>query len=118
MLVAQALLPNLRAGADKKAIFITSRMGSIDDNSSGRYYDYRSAKAGLNAAVASLAIDTKSDGLIALALHPGWVKTDIGGEKAPLEASDSVSSMRSVIAKLTAKDSGRFLEFTGKEIPW
>ena len=118
LLVAQALLPSLRAGRDKKAIFLTSQMGSIDDNSSGRYYDYRASKAGLNAAVKSFAIDTRRDGIAALVVHPGWVKTDMGGDNAPIDAITSVTGMRAVIAKLTLAESGSFFAYNGKKLAW
>lgn len=118
LLIAQALLPNLKAGKDKKAIFLTSLMGSIDDNSSGRYYDYRSSKAGLNAAVKSFAIDTKGDGITAIVVHPGWVKTDMGGPNAPTDAATSVGGIRKVIARLKPSDSGEFISFDGKRLKW
>lgn len=118
LMVAQAFLPHLRAGAAKKAVFLTSLMGSIDDNSSGRYYDYRASKAALNAAVKSLAIDLAGEGIIAVVVHPGWVKTDMGGPNAPVDAKTSVAGMRKVVAKLTTGDSGRFLGYDGREHPW
>ncbi len=118
LLVAQAFLFNLKAGAGKKAVFITSLMGSIADNTSGGYYDYRSSKAALNAAVKSFAIDTASEGITAVVLHPGWVKTDMGGANAPIERAASVGGMRKVIARLKPSDSGHFFNFDGKELPW
>ncbi len=118
ILVAQAFLFNLKAGGDKKAVFITSLMGSIADNASGGYYDYRSSKSALNAAVKSFAIDTAPDGITAAVLHPGWVKTDMGGPNAPTERGTSVGGMRKVIARLEPSDSGRFFNFDGKELPW
>ena len=93
LLVAQALLPHLRADRPGRMAFLSSRMGSIADNGSGGSYLYRSAKAGLNAAVRSLAIDLKDDGIPILLLHPGWVQTDMGGANAPLQIADSVRGM-------------------------
>lgn len=118
ILVAQAFLTNVRAGADKKAVFITSLMGSITDNTSGGYYDYRSSKAALNAAVKSFAIDTAPDGITAVVMHPGWVKTDMGGPNAPVARATSIGGMRKVIARLKLGDSGRFFNYDGKELPW
>lgn len=118
LLIAQALLSNLKAGKDKKAIFLTSQMGSIDDNSSGRYYDYRASKAGLNAAVRSFALDTKGDGITAIVIHPGWVKTDMGGPNAPTEAATSIGGIRKVIAKLQPRDSGEFFSYDGRKLKW
>jgi NAD(P)-dependent dehydrogenase (short-subunit alcohol dehydrogenase family) len=116
--LTDALLPRLAAGKRKLVVAITSLMGSIADNSSGGYYAYRSSKAGLNAVFKSLSVDLKPSGVTAVVLHPGWVKTDMGGANAPLEPKDSVSGMRAVISKLDIKDSGRFLDFRGKELPW
>jgi NAD(P)-dependent dehydrogenase (short-subunit alcohol dehydrogenase family) len=118
MHLTDALLPRIVAGKRKLVVGITSLMGSIDDNSSGGYYAYRSSKAGLNAVFKSLSIDLRPHGVTAVVLHPGWVKTDMGGTGAPLEPLESVSGMRAVIAKLGPKESGRFYDYRGKELPW
>lgn len=116
--MAERFLPNLRRGAGRRAVFMTSRMGSIADNGSGGSYIYRSSKAALNAAARSFAIDTKADGIVALVLHPGWVKTDMGGAGAKLTVADSVRSLRRVIASATAARSGAFFNYDGQPIPW
>lgn len=116
--LAEALLPNLRAGQGKTVVFITSQMGSIADNGSGAYYAYRSSKAGLNAAAKSFSVDTAADGLIAVVMHPGWVRTDMGGENAPLTPAASVAGMRKVIAGLKPRDGGKFLSYDGRTLPW
>lgn len=118
LLLAQALLPNLRAERPGRMAFLSSKMGSISDNSSGGSYLYRSAKAGLNAAVRSLALDLHDDGIPVLLLHPGWVKTDMGGPKAQLEIADSVRGMVEQIRNLNMEKSGSFLEWNGSPIPW
>jgi NAD(P)-dependent dehydrogenase (short-subunit alcohol dehydrogenase family) len=116
--LTDTLVPNLTSGKRKLVVCITSLLGSIADNTSGGYYAYRSSKAGLNAVVKSLSIDLKPRGIAAVVLHPGWVKTDMGGANAPLEAKESVGGMRSVIARLSLKDSGSFFDYHGKELPW
>ncbi|MGH7126114.1 MAG: SDR family oxidoreductase [Stellaceae bacterium] len=116
MALAGALLPALKRGEEKKLIAITSRMGSIGENTAGGSYPYRASKAALNAAWHSLANDHRE--VIAVVLHPGWVRTDMGGSGAPVGPKESIAGMRRVIAKLTAKDSGRFFDFEGKELPW
>jgi NAD(P)-dependent dehydrogenase (short-subunit alcohol dehydrogenase family) len=116
--VAHAFLPHLRRGTGRRMAFLSSTLASIGENTSGAYVLYRSSKAGLNAAVRSLAIDSGADGMIVLLLHPGWVRTDIGGPSAPVAAKDSVRGMRRVIAAAGPEDSGRFLGFDGREIPW
>lgn len=116
MALAGALLPALKRGEQKKLIAITSRMGSIGENTAGGSYPYRASKAALNAAWHSLANDHRE--VIAVVLHPGWVRTDMGGSGAPVGPKDSVAGMRRVIAKLKPGDSGRFFDFEGKELPW
>lgn len=97
---------------------LTSKMGSLADNTSGGEYPYRSSKAAANMVVKSMAIDLKSSGIISVALHPGWVKTDMGGPNALILVEESVSGMRRVIEKLEPSDSGKFLSYDGMEIPW
>ncbi len=116
MALAGALLPALKRGSEKKLIAITSRMGSIAENTAGGSYPYRASKAALNAAWHSLANDHRE--VIAVVLHPGWVRTDMGGSGAPVGPKESITGMRRVIAKLKPSDSGRFFDFEGKELPW
>src|SRR5690606_19018649 len=97
---------------------VTSLMGSIADNGSGGAYAYRSSKAALNMANKSLAIDLRDRGITAVVLHPGGVKTDMGGAGAPIEAPESVRGMRTVIERLTPADSGKFFDYEGDELPW
>lgn len=118
VLLTQTLLPNLLAGKGRKAAFVTSQMGSISDNSSGAFYAYRSSKAALNAAVKSLSIDLKALGIPVVLLHPGWVRTDMGGPSAPLLPPQSVAGMRRVIEGLSMEKSGAFLDFSGKTLSW
>jgi NAD(P)-dependent dehydrogenase (short-subunit alcohol dehydrogenase family) len=93
-------------------------MGSISDNGSGGSYLYRSSKAALNAMAKSLSIDLKERGLKAVILHPGWVETDMGGEKAPLLPPESIKGMRKVLDGLQSVDSGKFISYAGEELPW
>ena len=99
-------------------VCISSKMGSMAENTSGGAYIYRSSKAALNAVVRSLAMDLNERGIAVVCFHPGWVATDMGGPEAPLEAPESVGGMRSVIERLTAADSGKFLNYDGSEVPW
>jgi NAD(P)-dependent dehydrogenase (short-subunit alcohol dehydrogenase family) len=104
--------------AQKKIINITSKMGSIADNTSGGSYLYRSSKTGLNMVTKSLAIDLRPLGITTIVMHPGWVQTDMGGPNALIDTVQSISGMRKVIASLTLSDAGKFYAFDGKEIPW
>lgn len=116
--MAQAFAPQIARGSQKKIITISSKMGSIADNSGGGSYIYRSSKAAVNMVVKSLAIDLKSAGVTAVVLHPGWVKTDMGGLNALISTEQSVSGMRHVISQLTRADSGKFIAYDGQTIPW
>jgi NAD(P)-dependent dehydrogenase (short-subunit alcohol dehydrogenase family) len=115
--VAQAFHRNLKKGAGKKLITITSGMGSTAQHS-GDYFAYRSSKAAVNNVMHGLALAWKNDGITVTLIHPGWVKTDMGGKNATLEPHESIAGMRRVIAKLTHGDSGKFLDYTGRELPW
>jgi len=92
-------------------------MASTEENGGGALA-YRSAKAALNNVMKSLSVDWQSDGIIAVALDPGWVKTDMGGKNAPTPPEQSVSGMRKIIAALTLADSGKFITWQGQERPW
>ena len=118
IILAQKLKNNLKMGSDKKVVFISSQMGSIDDNYSGRFYFYRSSKSALNSAARSLSIDWKEDGISVLILHPGWVKTDMGGTSAKLEIPESITQMINVINELNLDNSGSFLNYEGKKLEW
>src|SRR5438046_2604572 len=98
-LLARSCLDRL-AEAKGKAIAITSGMGSIGDNSSGGYVPYRTSKAALNMAWRSLAVDTRSQGIVCAVLNPGWVKTRMGGPGARTTPHDAVASMRRTIENL------------------
>jgi NAD(P)-dependent dehydrogenase (short-subunit alcohol dehydrogenase family) len=117
VLLAQALTGHVEA-ARGKLVAVTSKMGSIADNGSGGYIAYRASKAALNAAWKSLAIDAGQRGLVAAVIHPGWVRTRMGGESAPLTPAESVAGIRRVIAGLAPADSGGFFNYDGSPIPW
>ena len=115
--VAAAFAPHMARRQGGTILNITSRQGSIAQADGGLYI-YGSSKAALNAAMRHLAMDLRSDGVTVIVMHPGWVRTDMGREMAPLSAEESVSSMRRVVAGLTPADTGRFLNYDGAEIPW
>ena len=107
------------ARSDKKRIInISSLMGSIARDTSGKHYLYRSSKAALNMVVKSLAFDLRDRGVVVVSLHPGWVRTDMGGPDADLAPAESVRGMVQVIDWLGAWDSGKFLSYDGSELPW
>ena len=111
-----ALLPNMKAGA--KVGLMTSRMGSIADNSSGHKYGYRISKAGLNAAGKSLALDLHGRGIAVAILHPGWVKTDMTGHSGHLTKEDAAAALVKRMDELTLENSGTFWHSDGTVLPW
>jgi NAD(P)-dependent dehydrogenase (short-subunit alcohol dehydrogenase family) len=116
--MAQAFNSHVARSSQKMIVTISSKMGSIAENDSGGSYLYRSSKAAVNMVIKSLAIDLKPVGIIAVVLHPGWVQTDMGGKNALISTVKSVSGMRHVISGLALADSGKFIAYDGKPIPW
>ena len=116
--VSSALLSNVENSEGKSIATVTSRMGSIGDTTEGEEYIYRSSKAAVNMVMTCLANELAGDGVKVVLLHPGWVKTDMGGPDAAIDAKESVTGMRAVIAGLKESDSGGFLNYDGTEIPW
>lgn len=106
-------------GVQRAAIVnMSSILGSIQSNKEGSLYHYRVTKSGLNAATKSLSIDLKNDGIIAVNMHPGWVKTEMGGPKAPMEIADSCDNMVRTILKLDKSHNGGFIQYDGQTLPW
>ena len=114
--VAEGLLGNLRAGS--KIAFITSRMGSIADNTSGGYYGYRMSKAALNAGAKSLSLDLKGRGISVAILHPGYVQTAMVNFGGDISAAESAKRLSKRIAELNADNSGSFWHSNGELLPW
>lgn len=115
--VTQALLEAVKRGSGKKIVLITSQLGARR-GSNRRLGTYGESKAVLNDNLRRHAPTWGRDGLIAIVMHPGWVRTDMGGRWAPVSVEDSVRGMRQVIARLTPGDNGRFLTWEGREHPW
>ena len=118
MLLTQLIISNLRLGNTKKLLYVTSKMGSIDDNHGGGSYIYRSSKTALNSVVRSLSVDLREEGFSVAVLHPGWVRTDMGGPNGLIDANTSVSGMMEVIDDLSLDGSGQFYNYDGSIIPW
>jgi NAD(P)-dependent dehydrogenase (short-subunit alcohol dehydrogenase family) len=114
--LTQMALPALQKSKKPVVAMMSTLMASIDDNASGGYYAYRSSKVALNMVTRSLANDCPW--LIAIALHPGWVQTDMGGAQAPTSVAESIQGLTRVIAGLKAEDSGQFRNFKGQTLPW
>jgi len=128
-MIAKACLPLLRkassvcGGSDmsvsRAAILnISSKVGSIADNSSGGKYAYRMSKAALNMFTKNLSIELKPDGILAVNIHPGWVQTDMGGANATTSAEQSVAGILSVASSFSETHNGGFYGWNGENIPW
>jgi len=118
MRVVEAFLDSIAKGSDRKIVTLTSAMGSIADNSSGGSYAYRSSKAAVNIVMKSLSIDLAPRGITCVVVHPGWVRTAMGGPDGKLTPTESVAALRRLIAGLKHGDSGRFFNYDGKSYPW
>ena len=113
--LGHALLPRMTGSG--KMIAISSGMGSISETSGG-WLPYRTSKAALNMAWRSLALEAKPQGVTAVMISPGWVKTRMGGAGAQITPEESVSDMRALIESLTLEQTGTFLRRNGSQIPW
>ncbi|GAB0096790.1 uncharacterized protein DMENIID0001_123560 [Sergentomyia squamirostris] len=129
VMLTKALLPLLKRASiansalplgPRKACVVnmSSVLGSIASNDSGGLYAYRMSKAALNMATKSMSLDLRDDKIMAVCLHPGWVRTDMGGSKAPLDVDTSTKGMLKVVSELKPDQNGKFLQFDGKEIEW
>jgi len=116
--VVRALLPLLRRGSGRRVVQVTSWMGSVRDNTTGGSYGYRMSKAALNMATRNLAHDLGPEGFVALAIHPGWVRTRMGGPSAPLAAPEAAREVLRLALTTGSDLSGSFLGPGGKPLPY
>ena len=118
LLITQSIIDNVKKSSTKKIYFLSSQLGSIGENTSGGMYIYRSSKTGLNQIVKSLSVDLMKHKITVISLHPGWVKTDMGGPNAPISVDKSIDGMIRVIETTGIRDTGKFLNYDGRELPW
>ncbi|CAJ1057094.1 C-factor [Xyrichtys novacula] len=131
LFVTKAFLPLLQTAAARSAgmgihraavINMSSILGSVTLNegegANFKSYSYRASKAALNMMTKCLAADLDSDGILCMSLHPGWVRTDMGGPLADLSVEESVPALLSVLADLSEKDQGGFKDYRGDNLPW
>lgn len=116
--LAEAFYPQLKSENPGIIACISSKVGSMTENTSGGGYIYRSSKAALNSVVKSLSNDLLPEGIISVALHPGWVQTEMGGPNALINTETSAKGMMQLINNLSKTDSGTFLDYQGKAIAW
>ena len=110
------LIAPMVEAANGKFIFISSIMGSIAETQGSNVWTYRTSKAALNMAVKAASFDYPKAAMVVM--HPGWVRTDMGGPDASISVEESVTGMRKVIDGLSIKDSGTFRNHDGKTLPW
>ena len=118
MKLMELLANNIALGDMKIIASMSSKMGSMDDNGSGGSYVYRSTKAALNAIMVSAAHDLKSSGISSIILHPGWVRTDMGGPNGEINTKESAERLRAILASVSIENSGNFYDIDGSIIPW
>ena len=118
LMLVQAFVEPVAASQKKLVAVISSKVGSIADNSSGGSYVYRSSKTAVNQVVKSLSIDLAGRDIAVISLHPGWVKTDMGGPNAEISPDESVSGLKRILQSADLSQSGQFIEFNGNSIPW
>lgn len=121
LLIVRALLPNLVAAHNPIVANISSRAGSLaegtlDDDEGD--YAYRCSKAALNMATVKLAQDLRPHGITVLSLHPGWVRTEMGGPRASLPVTESAAGLKAIIDKTGLAESGSFRAFDGRTVSW
>jgi NAD(P)-dependent dehydrogenase (short-subunit alcohol dehydrogenase family) len=118
MRVTEAFLPSLSRSGRSLVVAISSNMGSIAGIDAPRDYAYRSSKAALNATIRGLARELEPRGIGVLLLHPGWVRTRMGGSSAPISPKDSIRGMLSLVDRFEPCMSGQFFRFDGARLPW
>jgi NAD(P)-dependent dehydrogenase (short-subunit alcohol dehydrogenase family) len=116
--LAEALADNVARSNRKVMAFQTSLMGSIDDNGSGGAYAYRLSKVALNMVGKSIANDLRGRGVIAVLLHPGWVRTRMGGPSGKISVEECVEGQQRILDALKPEQSGHFFNYDGRELPW
>lgn len=121
-LMTQAFAELLRKGAEHQGeafvVNVTSQLGSIANTQGGGWHSYKASKAALNMCTRLQAEALESDGVIVVSMHPGWVRTDMDGSNARLSTEESVTGMIDVLESLTLDDTGCFLAYDGRELPW
>ncbi len=121
VLVTQALAPNVERSGRKLVVHISSDYGSHDTASRSKWggnLAYRSSKSALNMNHVLMSNELASRGITSVAIHPGWVETDMGGQGATLSPTQSVNAMRAIIDRASTSDNGKFFSYEGHEMPW
>jgi len=118
LMLAQAFVEQVAASERKLIAVISSKVGSIADNRSGGSYLYRSSKTAVNQVFKCLSIDLAGQCISAICLHPGWVKTDMGGVNAEIGTAESAAGLKAILQSAGPAQNGQFLNYDGSPIPW
>lgn len=118
ILLAKACLPSLRLGTRRLVMNVSSQLASIANNTGGSSYPYRGSKTALNQLTMCLANELRTERFCCVSVHPGWVRTDMGGPRAPMLPPDSAKHLIALADRLTASESGKFLNYDGTIMPW
>lgn len=118
IIITQKFVELMEWAEEPRVAYITSQMGSIGRRTGSSYYSYNASKAALNMLGRLFSFDLAGMGILSVLLHPGWVKTSMGGPDAEVSVKDSVDGMLNVIDNLTAERNGAFLDYQGEELEW
>lgn len=116
--MAEAFVEHVAASGRRIIAAVGSVMGSIAENDSGGHYAYRTSKAAVHMVMKGLAADLAPRGIITVALHPGWVRTRMGGGTAPVTPEDSAAGLADVLLGLRREQSGMLVDYQGHVRPW
>jgi len=118
MKMAEAFIEHVKRSEQKKIVTLSSMLGSMGLNTLGGMYAYRTSKAAVNMMMHSMGIDLGKQGVTAVAMHPGWVRTAMGGPGAEIEATESVEGVMRVIAQLGPDNVGKLMAYDGSVMPY
>ncbi|MGH8190626.1 MAG: SDR family oxidoreductase [Rhodanobacteraceae bacterium] len=118
LLITQALAPLLALGNKPRVLCISSQIASIAQSARFRTMSYAMSKAALNMAVKRLAAELSPRGIVVVVVHPGWLKTEMGGKSATLAPADSAHALLGLIEHAGPEDAGKFIAYDGAELPW
>ncbi len=116
--MTEAFADNVASSERKVVVIMSTIMASMTDNQSGKLHTYRTSKAAVNMVMRLLSVDLQDRGITTFSLHPGWVRTDMGGPQAALSPEQSITGIRQVIANAGPDQNGRFMTWDGSELPW
>ena len=116
--VTETLIDNVYLGANKVIVFVSSDLASLTGHDGRPLYYYRTSKIALNILMRTVSFDLQSKGIIAFAFHPGWIRTDMGGERAIVIPEESVDGLANIINFADRSTSGRYFDWKGRSLEW